>query len=331
MMVPTTQAFLHHEIEAAFGPGAAEPLNAISGVDACPGPRGEFKGEIRIAGLIAIRNEGARAVTGVGKMLDYCDFVLILDHRSDDGAPEEAQAKFGKDRVEILQLPGGAFNEQAAWDALFIRARQRKATHFAVLDADEILGPGLANPEAMRAEARRSQPGESLAAPVADVYGNGFMDYEQFSKLNDPSRLLPLHRDLLYCDDGKALHRPMPLHNPRPPEGYPTRRRFVKGRENSILHFDRANPLNAFIKPDWYIAKELLVYNSPNPLVLSRYLPHQVVNNVFWDAPPPADTLARPPHEAYARLAGWQLEEMKSLAPRIPPEARFLFNLDYWG
>ncbi len=30
------------------------------------------------------------------------------------------------------------------------------------------------------------------------------------------------------------------------------------------------------------------------------------------------------------QLAGWQLEEMKTLAPQIPPEARFLFNLDYW-
>jgi hypothetical protein len=325
MVTPSAQAFVGGMIDAVHGAGAADALNPAVA-------QGGFQGDdIRIAGLTNVRNEGALVESSIGAMLTYCDFVLCVDHLSDDGAPQAAQTKFGADRVEILHVPGmTAFDEKATYDLLFIRAREKGATHFVVLDADELLGPALASREAILASARQLGRGESLCAPVANIYGDGFMDMSSCMPLNDLSRMLPLYRDLLYCDDGSALHRRMPLHNPRPPEGYPRYRYFSSGLESSILHFDRANPMNALIKPDWYIARELLVYKTPLPLVLARYLPVQLVNNMFWDHPPQPHALAVPLIPDYTRLASRQLAETQSLAPHIPPELRFLFNFNYW-
>ncbi len=202
-VVPTTQAFLHHEIDAVFGAAEADRLNAV------PDSGAVFDGEIRIAGLMAVRNEGGRVSAGVEAMLGYCNFVLILDHRSTDGAPEDAQEKFEgiASRSSLCPTWRRSMNSKPGIACLSAHANARRHA-FCRSDADEILGPALANREVLYAEARKLQPGESLAAPVADIFGDGFMDYTQFSGLNDLSRLLPLHRDLLYCDDGKGAVPP---------------------------------------------------------------------------------------------------------------------------
>ena len=105
---------------------------------------------------------------------------------------------------------------------------------------------------------------------------------------------------------------------------------FYTATGKGLLHFEKANPLNALIKTDRYIATELLHYKTRLPLVLARYLPPHLVYNRLLDDPPAPHMLAETFCPAYAELARWRLDDMREPAPLVPEEWRMLFNFDYW-
>lgn len=322
-MSPAIHAFLYRETKAALGDAAAEK---ISGESSAPAPP---PAPVRIAGLTMIRNEGDLVGQCVGHMLEFCDFVIIFDDNSTDGAPEAVVAQFGAERVEILRRPDvKVFNEKITVDALFDGARRRGATHVLKIDADERASPELA--KTLRERARNLRLGESLAVPFRQVFGKGFIDYGRYAGLNDSARLLPPWKDFLYCDAG-GEHHPMPLHTPWLPSGFPRRRHFAGDDSLSLLHFEKANVWNALVKVDLYITRELFLYKTAHLLVLARYLPLHIVYNHELDFPPEADALAAPPSRELAALSEWRLKDAAELARHLPPEGRVLQNFRYWN
>jgi len=316
---PATHTFLYEEARAALGEEQAQVL----GRRAAPASQAK---DVCIAGLTRVRNEGELVSQCAENMLSFCDFVLIFDHNSDDGAPEEAKLCFGA-RVEILRQPDmELFDEKRVNEHLFSRAREKKATHMVLVDADERISPRLTDLQTVRAYAGALVPGEALTVPYRQVWEDGFVDYKRFAGLNDTARFLTPFRDFLYCDDGHALHRSMKLHTPWLPDNYPARRHFIGDFELANLHFEKANGLNGMIKNDLYILRELFHFNTPLPTVLARYLAPHLIHNATHDAPPAPDPLAAAPHEEYKTLSSWRLRDARELLPRLPPPARFLLN-----
>jgi len=317
---PATHAFLYREAGAVLDEAKAQAL----GLRARPVATGP---EPCLAGITRVRNEGGLVSACVGNMLKFCDFVLLFDHNSDDGAPEEAQSRFGASRVEILRQPDmGLFDEKRVNDHLFARAREKKATHMVLIEADEQASPDLADPALVRDYARSLAPGEVLTVPYPQAWEGGFVDYRRFENLNECVRFLPPFRDFLYCDDGKSLHRKMMLHNPWLPEARPARRHFIDDPALCNIHFEKANSLNGMLKNDLYILRELYHFSTPLPTVLARYLAPHLIHNATRAAPPPPDPLANPPCEDYKTLCEWRRHDARELFPRLPPPARFLLN-----
>ncbi len=316
-------AFIYREAVAALGEKDAEPFG-------CRAVVSNTGAEPCIAGLTRVRNEGELVSLCVGNMLEFCNFVLIFDHNSEDGAPEEARTRYGEDRVEILhQTDMKLFDEKRVNESLFARAREKKATHMVLVDADERASPMLADPVTIRGYAQSLAPGEALTVPYRQVWDDGFIDYARFESLNDRARFLPPFRDFLYCDDGRSMHRSMMLHNPWLPDGYPRKRHFMEDERLANIHYEKANPLNGMIKNDLYILRELYHFNTALPTVLARYLAPHIIHNAFYDDLPPIDPLAEAPGEEYRALCEWRLRDARELFPRLPPQAQFLLNFGY--
>ena len=80
--------------------------------------------------------------------------------------------------------------------------------------------------------------------------------------------MLPQHKDLIFCDDGKSTHADLSLHCPTIPEDFP--KRFLS--DFTLLHFEGINIRHQIQKYNHYYQRDYALNLEPE-LALRRYLP----------------------------------------------------------
>jgi len=130
---------------------------------------------MKIVGLMLARNEEWVIGTSLRAALLWCDEVVVLDHASTDATPRivTAVAKESGGRVHSLHRPDvGVWEEMAHRQATLDEGRRVGGTHFAIVDADEVLSANLI--PVIRACYDDLMPGDLLELPMVPCWRSCF-------------------------------------------------------------------------------------------------------------------------------------------------------------
>lgn len=279
--------------------------------------------KIRLTGIAKVHNEGRRVLRVVQSMLDFCDDVVLWDHRSDDGSIDDLERlpRAERNRLEVIRSTSPEYNERIIYDELFSRARQRKATHICHFDADEILSCKFSKTR-LRQVAARLHPGDVASIELVQLVGaqGDYIDYSNANGLAASQYYLPQWRDFLFADDGHALHAQTHLHGGWLPNASLKRRTFLDPAQVVNFHMDKPDANTAKIKNDWYKAKELVLHRFPVEKLIYRYmfyaLTYEFMSTSLGRRPPvdariDAETESKRTDEKQVELRHW-LTEIKA-------------------
>ncbi|MGW2370640.1 glycosyltransferase family 2 protein [Streptomyces sp. NPDC001667] len=98
---------------------------------------------VKIVGCMLVRNEEWVLGCSLRAALQWCDAVVVMDHASTDATPrilEQVREEVGRDRVVVESWADASrWDEMTQRQRLLVLARKIGGTHFALIDADEIL------------------------------------------------------------------------------------------------------------------------------------------------------------------------------------------------
>lgn len=114
-----------------------------------------------LIGLIPVRNEAWIVGFSARAALRWCDALLFLNHASTDDTTAALASVPG--RVEVIHESGQDWNEADYRQRLLVTARDMGGTHFALIDADEVLTANLL--DCIRPMISALTPGECLRLP----------------------------------------------------------------------------------------------------------------------------------------------------------------------
>jgi hypothetical protein len=225
----------------------------------------------KIAAITKVKNEGSLATLLAEHILDYCDLLIISDG-SDD--PQRNCPILSDSRVIFIKQCT-PFNESQIFDSLFEEARTLGATHILHIDVDERLSTDF-SPDCLRRIAQGMHVGECLSVPWRQIWRdrgvNYEINYDQLFATTQHPRLIPPYKDLMYCDDGRAKHRPFQLHCPVAPTGFPIHQIFI---DRALLHLEGLAPENVAAKHNRYFAFDYNL-NRNETLAYNRYLSNYI-------------------------------------------------------
>jgi hypothetical protein len=131
---------------------------------------------LHLVGIFPCRNEEWILGLSLRAMLLWMDEVIILDHASikpivaEDFCDEPA-------RVTVLRDDDPTWHEMAQRQRLLEAARAHRATHIAILDADEIVSGSLI-PNRARSMAERTMPSTMVALPQIVCRGSIYQQHQ---------------------------------------------------------------------------------------------------------------------------------------------------------
>ena len=144
---------------------------------------------MKLVGLMPVRNEAWVLAMSARVALMWCDEIVIGLHACTDASPDIAMdlMKEYPGRVVVCSHPEAIWDEMTQRQRLLGAARQRMATHIAMIDADEILTGNLL-PAVQRLELRAETSeidygGESLYTGIR----------EKMERLGDRMLTLPIY------------------------------------------------------------------------------------------------------------------------------------------
>lgn len=199
---------------------------------------------MKLVGLMLARNEDWVIGVSLRAALEWCDSLVVVDHASTDLT----------ERI-ICQVNGETFgrvhysrwDDASLWSEMEMRqhslllGRKFNGTHFAIVDADEILTYNLRS--SIRSRFASLVPGQALEVPMIPIWGtlDQYRDDESiWSRRNDLSLGFADRPDLTWCpaSDGYDHHHRLPY---RSAEGYKeSLRPFVPG-EGGVMHLQFVN------------------------------------------------------------------------------------------
>ncbi len=96
---------------------------------------------MRLIGLIPVRNEEYILGLTLRALFIWCDFVVVLDHRSSDKTPDilDEVLREYPNRLHCITVVDEQWEEMKHRQMLLDCARFHQATHIAMVDADELL------------------------------------------------------------------------------------------------------------------------------------------------------------------------------------------------
>lgn len=170
-----------------------------------------------------VRNEAWVLGLSARVALMWCDELVILNHASTD-ASVDIIADFQREepgRVHLISVPEHQWNEMDHRQMMLERARERRATHIAIVDADEILTANLLS--CVRCDADRRMllelPGYNLRGSLGQYHANGVWGERWFSvsfaddyRLNWCAREGYQHHHREPMGAALARHRPVAQH-----------------------------------------------------------------------------------------------------------------------
>jgi Glycosyl transferase family 2 len=142
--------------------------------------------ELNLIGLMPVRNEDWILGMSARVALMWCDSLIVLNHASTDGSCTSlAEIEMEQPGRIILDSVGGEWDEMRHRQKLLKWAREEKATHIAIIDADEILTGNLLGSIRGHIEAAGanmlSLPGYNLRGGLNSYHSNGVWANRWFS------------------------------------------------------------------------------------------------------------------------------------------------------
>lgn len=217
---------------------------------------------IRLVGLMLVRNEAWILGASARAALRFCDALAVMDHGSEDQTLSliwDLQAVYGADRV-IYGTTGGpdcGWLEMDLRQQLLEQGRRIGGTHWALIDADEILTANLV--PLVREWCESVGPGEALEVPMLAA-GPGLYQHRDDDSVWSRAWLSFLvgdRPDLAWRPAGDGYH-----HHHRLPYGVSPRpwRRGESKADGGVLHLQWASRRRIVAKHVWYRMLETIRY-----------------------------------------------------------------------
>jgi hypothetical protein len=237
---------------------------------------------MRLISLTPVRNEEWCIGYTLRSHLRWVDHAVVLDHASTDRTREIIQeiARESGGRVTILEEPDPSWDEMSHRHRLLLQARQLEGTHFAMLDADEVLSTSCE--DMARDQAQRLRSGRVLLVPLH----NCWRSVEQYRADRTPygsgwaSLVVAEHPHLAWIGD--QFHHRHPF-NSHPGPKLPTDR-----AEGGLLHLQHASWRRVRAKQALYKMVEVLRWcREPIQTVDHRYSRALDEHRIIHAATPP--------------------------------------------
>jgi hypothetical protein len=143
---------------------------------------------LKLIGLMPVRNEDWVLGLSARVALQWCDELVIFLHACCDRSESivyDLQEEF-PGRVKFIGNDGDRWDEMAHRQHLIVRARHERATHIAIVDADEILTGNLVESirglvESMPRGSILQLPGYNLRGDLSRYHANGIWGNRWFS------------------------------------------------------------------------------------------------------------------------------------------------------
>lgn len=198
---------------------------------------------MKIIGLMPARNEGWCIGYTARNLLTWCDELIVLEHVSHHPALDWL-------RVGRISESEPEWNEADFRQRLLVKGRELGGTHFAIVDADEILTANLV--PKIRDMAGELAPAECLWLPWLCLWRS----LDQYRC--DDSPFGRARVPVVFRDDPSIEHKRgadgYQLHS-RPPFGAKVIDRLT-AQDGGILHLQHANWTRLVAKQEWYIRQE---------------------------------------------------------------------------
>lgn len=128
---------------------------------------------MRLIGMMPCRNEDWVLQTSIRTAMEWCDALVVLDHASTDDSSLVIdylqESEFG-DRLISISENDPSWAEMKHRQMMLEAARKAKATHLAIIDADEILTSNCW--AKVRSEADRMRPNQLMQLPGYNLRGS---------------------------------------------------------------------------------------------------------------------------------------------------------------
>ncbi len=229
---------------------------------------------MKIIALFPIKNDRWILDTTIPQLKKFVDEICCLDGGSMDGTIEVLKS-YG---VLVKQQDQTNLNYSSWRQELLDWGRERGGTHFVWLDSDEAFTSNLM--PIFTTEILKLKPGQKLVLQWLCLWKNPRRYRHDRSIWSD------LHKDFVFCDDGKSAFENVRLHEGRTP-GKNNESTLIKlpVEKGAVLHFQFV-PFERFqAKQAYQRCRELILGGSPRRINL-RYAETLDNNEVaFKDIP----------------------------------------------
>lgn len=187
-------------------------------------------------------------------MLDCCDSLAVMVHASTDATSTVVwtYATRGDHRISWTQEANPEWNEADYRGRMLKFGRALGGTHFAVIDADEMVCASAA--KAIRAQAETLKAGECLSLPWIHCW-RSFDKYR-----SDKSKFGRARVPFIFRDGPGLIYEPKPdgyqLHC-RAPDGVSMREWGERDKGEGVLHFQHVDWERCEAKQRGYIEQEM--------------------------------------------------------------------------
>jgi glycosyltransferase involved in cell wall biosynthesis len=207
---------------------------------------------------MATRNEDWVLGLSLRVSLSYCDAVIMTDHGSTDRTAQivrDAQAEFPNCPIDVRRVENGEWREGDFRQEMLERGRRLGATHFVIVDADEVPTGNLLLQ--LRSLALRADPGWYATLPMIAPYHSSTM-YRWDGPWGEQSAIPWAFGDSAELNwkfsSAYQLHR-------RSPFNANDQGLLVSGRERGgLFHLQFINKHRLQSKAAWYKMMETVTY-----------------------------------------------------------------------
>ena len=211
---------------------------------------------MKLVALMPARNEDWIIGLSLRIALMWCDHAVVLDHASTDGTREIIeQIRKETGRLTIIEAAEGGWAEMSHRQMLLEAGRREGATHFAIVDADEVLTAN--HLRSMRAEMSQLPAGGIAQIPMRNTYGA----HDQYRR--DGSIWGNALTSLAFADEPN-LYWASPdgyqHHHREPFNGKVRYRTYPHAYDGGVMHLQFASRRRLLAKHAWYQMHERITY-----------------------------------------------------------------------
>lgn len=280
---------------------------------------------MKLVALMPVRNEEWILRLSLRVALSWCDAVVVLDHASDDATPSIIR-ELGREfpgRVVNLHTPDPCWAEMEHRQHLLDSGRRAGGTHFALVDADEIITANLR--PFIRKMVGDLLPAQALDVPMVPVWGD-LEHYRSDDCIWSRSMLTLAFADApelhwVNAEDGYAHHH-------RAPYGIDLR---IPKHTPGVMHLQFADMHRLRAKHALYKMQELLRWPGREPVADVDATYSQALDETGMKRSPCRDEWWAGYDKSLITLGGiaWQEAETRRLYEQHGAET--FDGLELWG